>query len=105
MDRKHRIELTELSQEIYDQVSDKLNNYISGKYCAIGNDTMEQQMEDYLFVAEEVSAYFLGNAMALLDPATQETEIRTFTDTLRRVADYAQKKMDMEQNMKGRDTQ
>ena len=62
-----------------------------------GNDTTENQMEDYLFVAEETSAYFLGNAMALLDPDSQEQEIQTFEENLRRVISYAQKKMGNDQ--------
>ena len=93
MNQKHRNELIMLSQEIYDQASDRLNNYISSKYCAIGNDTMEEQQEDYLFIAEQTSAYFLGNAMALLDQSSQEAEIQTFVDNLRKVIDYAQQKM------------
>ena len=93
MNKKHRNELIMLSQEIYDQASDRLNNYISSKYCAIGNDTMEEQLEDYLFIAEQTSAYFLGNAMALLDQSSQEAEIQTFVDNLRKVIDYAQRKM------------
>ncbi len=93
MNQKHRNELIMLSQEIYDQASDRLNNYISSKYCAIGNDTMEEQLEDYLFIAEQTSAYFLGNAMALLDQSSQEAEIQTFVDNLRKVIDYAQRKM------------
>jgi hypothetical protein len=40
----------------------------------------------------ETSAYFLGNALALLDADTQEAEIKTFTDNLRRVIKYAQQK-------------
>lgn len=93
MNKKHRNELIMLSQEIYDQASDRLNNYISSKYCAIGNDTMEEQLEDYLFIAEQTSAYFLGNSMALLDQSSQEAEIQTFVDNLRKVIDYAQRKM------------
>ena len=57
------------------------------------------QMEDYLFVAEETSAYFLGNAMALLDPDSQEQEIQTFVENLRRVISYAQKKMGNDQKL------
>ncbi len=49
-------------------------------------------MEDYLFVTVETSAYFLGNALALLDTDSQEKEIRTFTENLRRVIKYAQQK-------------
>ena len=94
MDVNHYNELIELSQEIYDQATEKLTNYLSAKYCAVGNDTMEQQMEDYLLITEETSAYFLGNALALLDPESQEEEIKTFTDTLRRVIKHQMNNID-----------
>ena len=97
MDKQHYNELVILSQEIYDQAADKLTNYCANKYCGISNDTTENQLEDYLFVAEETSAYLLGNALALLSPDSQETEIKTFTDNIRRIAAYAQKKMGNEQ--------
>ncbi len=92
MDANHYNELIGLSQNIYDQATEKVTNYLSAKYCAVGNDTTVQQLEDYLFITEETSAYFLGNALALLDADTQEEEIRTFTDNLRRVIKYAQQK-------------
>ena len=92
MDVKHFNELIEISQKIYDGATEKLTNYLSAKYCAIGNETMEQQMEDYLFITVETSAYFLGNALALLTPDSQEKEIQTFTENLRRVIKYAQQK-------------
>ena len=63
MDAKHYNELIELSQKIYDQSTETVTNYLSNKYCAVGNDTSEAQLEDYLFIAEETSAYFLGNAL------------------------------------------
>lgn len=97
MDKKHYNELVLLSQEIYDQASDKLTNYCANKYCGVGNDTTEQQLEDYLFVAEETSAYLLGNALALLDPSSQEAEIKSFVDDLRRVMAYAAKKLGSDQ--------
>ncbi len=93
MDKKHYNELVLLSQEIYDQASDRLTNYCANKYCGVGNDTTENQLEDYLFIAEETSTYFLGNALALLDPSSQETEIKNFVENLRKVIGYAQKKM------------
>ena len=99
MDRKHYNELVMLSQEIYDQASDRLTNYCASKYCGVGNDTTENQMEDYLFVAEETSAYFLGNALALLEPSAQEEEIRTFVENLRRVIGYALRKMNDDQKL------
>ena len=94
MDKQHYNELSLLSQEIYDQAADRLTNYCAGKYCGVSNDTTEQQLEDFLFVAEEVSTFLLGNALALLDAGAQEEELRTFTDNLRRLISAAQKKAD-----------
>ena len=83
MTAEHYNELIKVSQEIYDAATEKLTNYLSARYCAIGNDTTEQQMEDYLFITEETSAFFLGNALALLTPESQEEEIKTFTENLK----------------------
>ena len=74
MDKQHYNELVMLSQEIYDQATDRLTNYCANKYCGVGNDTTENQLEDYLFVAEETSAYFLGNALALLEEMGYQRE-------------------------------
>ena len=52
MDANHYNELIDLSQGIYDEAAEKLTNYISARYCAVGNDTADEQLEDYLFVAE-----------------------------------------------------
>ena len=97
---KHHNELVELSQAIYDDATDKLTNYCMQKYCGIGNDTMEQQLQDYLFVAEKTSAFFLGNALALLTPESQEREIELFTQNLRRVIVHvgAQLNLDKKKN-------
>ena len=97
MDQKHYNELVMLSQEIYDQAADKLTNYCANKYCGISNDTTEQQLADYLFVAEETSAYLFGNALALLEPDAQEAKIKSFVEDLRRVIAYAQKKLGSDQ--------
>lgn len=97
MDKQHYNELISLSQEIYDQAADKIANYCASKYCGISSDTTENQLEDYLFVAEETSAFILGNALALLSPESQEEEIKTFTDNVRRVIGYAQKKIGSDQ--------
>ena len=92
MDGKHYNELIDLSQKIYEDATDSLTNYCAQKYCGIGNDTMEQQMEDYLFIAKETSTYLFGNALALLAPESQEEEIESFVAGLRRVIAVAQKK-------------
>ncbi len=94
----HHNELVELSQEIYDQATDRLTNYCAQKYCGVGNDTMEQQLQDYLFVAEETSAFFLGNALALLTPESQEREIELFSQSLRRVIAHVGQKLNQKPN-------
>ena len=91
MDGKHYNELIDLSQEIYEDATDRLTNYCAQKYCGVGY-TMENQMEDYLFVAKETSTFLFGNALALLTPESQEQEIESFVDGLRRVIAVAQKK-------------
>ena len=85
MDVNHFNELIELSQEICDHANDRIANYCAAKYCAVGNDTTEQQLQDYLFVAEETSAFILGNALALLQPDAREKEIGIFLANLRKV--------------------
>lgn len=85
MDTKHFNELIEVSQEICDHANDKIANYCAAKYCAVANDTTEQQLRDYLFIAEETSAFILGNALALLQPASQEKELETFLANVRKV--------------------
>jgi len=92
MDAGHFNELIELCQEICDHANDRIANYCAAKYCAVSNDTTEQQLRDYLFVAEESSAFILGNALALLEPDAWEKEIRVFLTNLRKVIDYQTKK-------------
>ena len=94
MDVQHFNELIEVAQRICDHANDQLANYCAQKYCAVGNDTTEQQLRDYLFVAEESAAYILGNALALLNTESQDKEIVTFTENLRKVINFAQQKAD-----------
>ena len=91
-------ELVELSQEIYDQAADRITNYCAQKYCGVGNNTTEQQLLDYLFVAEETSAYFLGNALGLLTTESQEKEIKRFTDKLRAVIAHVGTQLNQKMN-------
>ena len=93
MDKSHYNELVLLSEDIYTAATNRITDYCAKTYGQTAGDTMENQLEDFLFVAEEVSTYLMGNAMALLSPDEQEKEIRTITDNLRRVISYAQKKL------------
>ncbi len=92
MDKKRYNELILLSQRIYDSASDMLKEYLEKTYAEAGPETMGDQLEDWLFVAEETSQYLLGNAYAMLEPESQEAEIRTFEGNLRKVISYAEKK-------------
>ncbi len=93
MDKKHMNELILLSQEIYDLAAEKMSHYVADHYGDVEEDTTSQQLEDYLFVSEEVSTYLMGNSMALLTPESQETEIETFEKNLRKVIAFAVKKV------------
>ena len=93
MDKQHMNELILLSQEIYDQAAERMAHYVADKYGDVKEDTTSQQLEDYLFVSEEVSSYLLGNSMALLSAESQDTEIQTFEKNLRKVIAFAVKKV------------
>jgi len=92
MNKEHYGELVALSQEIYNDINQKLIAYLDKTYGSVPENTMAQQMEDYLFVAEESTGYVLGNALALVDADSVELEISTFEDQLRRIVEVARKK-------------
>lgn len=92
MDKKRYNELILLSQRIHEYANEQLKEYLEKTYADAGTGSMGDQLEDWLFVAEETSAYSLGNAIAMLEPESQEVEIRTFEENLRRVISFAGKK-------------
>ena len=94
MDVKRLNELTEFSLELYETCTRKMMDYIGKKYLPIMGDTTQNQLEDYVFMAEETSAYILGNAFALLGPDAQEKAIESFVNELRRMINVSQKKLD-----------
>ena len=93
MTKEHYNELIELSHEIYSQAADTLANYCAAKYCGISNNTTVQQLQDYILVAQETTAWFLGNALALLTPDSQEKEIEILIRNIRRTIHEAQKQI------------
>ena len=94
MDKKRYNELILLSQRIHEYANEQLRAYLEKTYADAGADSMGEQLNDWLFVAEETGAYTLGNALAMLEPASQEAEIQTFVENLRKVMSYAAKKQD-----------
>lgn len=85
MDKKRYNELILLSQQIHDAGNASLKSYFEKTYAGAGAETMDDQLEDWLFVAEETAAYQLGNVLAMLEPASREEEIQTFIGNLRKV--------------------
>ena len=92
MDKKRYNELILLSQRMHESNDALLREYLEKTYASAGAESMSDQLEDWLFVAEETCSYMLGNVLALLEPESQETEIRTFVENLRKVVAYARKK-------------
>ncbi len=85
MNKAHYNELVMVSQEIHDLTNDKLKAYFEKAYATADEGSMSQQLEDWLCIAEEASAFLLGNVIAMLDADSQEAEIKTFEENLRRV--------------------
>ena len=94
MDNKRKNELILLSQRICDSANEMLKEYLEKTYAEAGPETMGDQLEDWLYVAEESCAYMLGNAVAMLDPEVRDTEITGFEKYLRQVIRKAEEKFE-----------
>ena len=94
MDNKRRNELILLSQRICDAANEMLKEYLEKTYAEAGPETMGDQLEDWLYVAEESCAYMLGNAVAMLDPEVRDAEITGFEKYLRQVIRKAEEKFE-----------
>ena len=94
MNKEHYNELILLSEEIHNLTNEKLKAYFEKTYATADEGSMSQQLEDWLFVAEETSAFLLGNVVGLLDADSQEVEIKTFEGNLRRVINLVASKQE-----------
>ena len=94
MDNKKRNELILIAQRVHDYADQQLREYLEKTYASAGPDSMDEQLEDWLFSSEEISAYILGNAVAMLAPEYRDPEIRGFEKYLRKVISYAEKKQE-----------
>lgn len=92
MDAKRKNALILIAQQINDNANQLLREYLEKTYTEAGPQTMNDQLEDWLYLAEESSAYLLGNVVAMLEPECQEAEIKGFETYLRQVISYAGKK-------------
>jgi hypothetical protein len=94
MDKKRQNELILLSQQICDSANGMLKEYLEKTYAEAGPESMGDQLEDWLYLAEETSAYLLGNAVAMLAPEVRDAEIEGFEKYLRKVILKAEEKFE-----------
>lgn len=73
----------EVSQRIYDYARDQI-----AKYCEGRGGSMSEQFTDYLMIANEVSAYLMGNALSVLSPVDQKVGIDNLSKNIEAVLQY-----------------
>lgn len=91
IDKKHIQELEKVAEEIYDFAANKISVYINETYGNNPDDTEIQQLQDFLIIADEVSAYVMGNAMALTDPKHDEGNISELVAHIEQIANYVRR--------------
>ena len=93
---KHIQELEKVAAEIYDLAANKISTYINKTYGNNPDNTEIQQLQDFLIIADEVSAYLMGNAMALTDSKHDERNLSELVAHIKQVTDYVRREqMDM----------
>ena len=88
MTKKHKNELTLVSQKIYDLAADEIQKYIIKTYGNEKSNTLAQQLEDFHVIADEVSAYLMGNAMAMVDESCWADDLKTLNEHVKQIASY-----------------
>ncbi len=86
--KKHQQELDELVSRIYDAAADMMTDYCEKTYGSSSENTIEQQLDDYINVAQRASSYLLGNALAMIDPEQDEELIKESVNRIQAVAEY-----------------
>ena len=92
MDKKRENELILLSDRIQEKAHSMVTEYLEKTYAGAGPESMNDQLEDWLYVTQEATAYLLGNALAVLMPESAEEQIQEAADRLRTVSTYVRKK-------------
>ena len=88
MTKKHQNELSLLAQKIYDMAANEIQAYINKTYGGKQENTLEQQLEDFHVIADDVSAYLMGNAMAMVDESCWADDLKTLNEHVKTVAKY-----------------
>ncbi len=88
MTKKHQAELTKVAEKIYDFAANEIQAYINKTYGNKQENTLAKQMEDFHVIADEVSAYLIGNAMAMVDESCWNDDLKTLNGHIRQIAEY-----------------
>ncbi len=88
MTKKHQAELTKVAEKIYDLAANEIQAYINKAYGNKQENTLAQQLEDFHVIADEVAAYLMGNAMAMVDETCWADDLKTLNGHIRQIAEY-----------------
>ena len=88
MTKKHQVELTAVAEKIYDLAANEIQAYINKTYAKNQENTLAQQLEDFHVIADEVAAYLMGNAMAMVDETCWADDLKTLNGHIRQIAEY-----------------
>lgn len=88
MNKKHQAELTAVAEKIYDLAANEIQAYINKTYSNNQENTLPQQLEDFHVISDEVSAYLMGNAMAMVDEACWNDDLKTLNGHILQIANY-----------------
>ncbi len=85
MTKNHQAELTKVAEKIYDLAANEIQAYINKTYGGKQGDTLAQQLEDFHVIADEVAAYLMGNAMAMVDESSWNDDLQTLNGHIRQI--------------------
>ena len=88
MTKKHQAELTAVAEKIYDLAANEIQAYINKTYGGKQENTLAAQLEDFHVIADEVAAYLMGNAMAMVDETCWNDDLKTLNAHVRQIAAY-----------------
>ena len=88
MTKKHQAELTAVAEKIYDLAANEIQSYINKTYDGKQENTLAAQLEDFHVIADEVAAYLMGNAMAMVDETCWADDLKTLNWHIRQIAEY-----------------
>ena len=96
MTDKHAAELSKIAEKIYDYAANEIQAYINKTYGDKKELMLEQQLQDFHVIADEVASYLMGNAMALVDENYWGDDLKTLNGHIRQIAEYVASKQKAE---------